>query len=536
MNAESTKAQDVRAVRDRARAFDNSNETQNVGDRSEHVETTASVAECGENFNPRSTGVRGRRALFTALATVAATTWRKSAMAEPLDVPYDADPQSLVPKLVRRITMGITPTELALAESLGYSGYLEYQLNYTAIDDSAVQASLAALTTLTNTFVELEALPQNQIGNELIEAAMRRAIFGKRQLFERMVELWTDHFNISIGDNYSYKAIDDRNVIRPNALGLFPTLLRASAHSPAMLYYLNNDTNVKTSPNENYARELMELHTLGSEGGYTQNDVKEVARCLTGWTIYRGPTGDPLNGTFLYRDTNHDKNQKVVLGNIIPSGGNQSDGETVLNILLDHPSTAKYVSTKLCSWLLSPTVQQSVINSVAATYTATGGDIRAMIRTALKPTNLLLAAPKLKRPWHLMTSALRALPATLTSSSSLRNDLFAGGHQPFLWATPDGYPDKTNYWAGNPLWRWSHGAQIGASSYSGLTVDFVSMFSGATTADAVVDRINQRLFAGAMPASDKLAVRTYVAVNPTNARRQSDGVGLAIGSPGFQWF
>lgn len=494
--------------------------------------------ESGSTSSPGSTRSRGRRALLGSLAAAAAgafAAW-EHAMAQPVEVSYDIDPYALVPRLVKRVTMGITQTELALAESLGYEEYLEYQLNFAAIDDSAVQAMLTPLTSLGMTYQQLTALPNNQVQNELIEAAMRRAIYGKRQLVERMVELWTDHFNIQNGEDYYYKCVDDRTVVRTHAMGKFPDLLRASAHSPAMLYYLNNDTNIKTAPNENYARELMELHTLGVDGGYTQNDVKEVARCLTGWTIYRGPSGDPLNGTFLYRDTNHDKNPKTVLGNIIPAGGGQNDGETVLNILINHPSTAKFVAKKICSWLLSPSTPQRVIDSVAATYTATGGDIKAMIRQALRPQHLAAAPLKLKRPWHVLTSALRALPTTITSTTSLRNDLVAGGHLPFQWPTPDGYPDKTDYWAANILWRWSHGAQIGASSYSGVTVDFTTMFSGVTTADQAIARINAVLFCGAMPAADAAQVRSYIAANPTNARRRSDGTGLAIGSPGFQWY
>jgi hypothetical protein len=346
----------------------------------------------------------------------------RGARATPPDVSADVDPGSLLSKLVRRITMGTSPAEMALANQFGYSGYLEYHLNYTAIDDSALQARLAPLTTLTMPYPQLILLPNGQVISELIEAVILRAVYSSRQLFERMVEFWTDHFNIDINkeaDNY-LKTIDDRDVIRQFALGTFPQLLDASAHSPAMLYYLDNTTSVAGNPNENYARELMELHTLGVDGGYTQTDVQEVARCFTGWTWF-GRNGQPNAGTFRYNSSVHDNGQKIVLGHVIAAGGGMQDALTVLNILTNHPSCAAFIAKKLCRHLLADNVTQSVIDSVAAAYTQSGGDIKTMIRAALAPNVLHDAAPKYKRPFHHFMSAMRGLPTSIANTSGIRS-------------------------------------------------------------------------------------------------------------------
>ena len=175
-------------------------------------------------------------------------------------------PASSVHWLVRRLTLGETEAELATANSLGYQGYLDYQLDYTAIDDSAIDARIASYSTLTMEPNVLRTFQlQSLITNELIEATILRSVFSRRQLYQRMVEFWTDHFNIDHNTGFTrfLKTVDDREVIRPYALDTFPNMLMASAKSPAMLVYLDNISSIAGNPNENYARELMELHTLG---------------------------------------------------------------------------------------------------------------------------------------------------------------------------------------------------------------------------------------------------------------------------------
>jgi uncharacterized protein (DUF1800 family) len=457
----------------------------------------------------------------------------------PADVSGDADPGALIPKLMRRITMGLTSPELASASVLGYQGYLEYQLNATAISDAAVDARLALLTTLAMQPYQLFGLTPGQAANELAEARIVRAVQSRRQLLERMVEFWTDHFNIDINLGFTsvLKTVDDRDVIRANALGSFPLMLMASAQSPAMLWYLNNNTSFAGNPNENYARELMELHTLGVDGGYTQQDVAEVARCFTGWTTYPSivETYGVLAGTFRFDGGQHDSGEKIVLGNVVPSGGGMQDGMAVLSILANHPSCARYIARKLCKWLVSESPSQFLVNAVAATYTNTGGDIKAMIRTALAPDVLYDAPPKFKRPFHLCTSAIRALGASVVTVNGLRAQLEAAGNQPYSWPSPDGYPDTAMYWTGLPLARWNFGTALATGAISGTTFDAAAWASGLSTADQVVARLDQALFAGEMPAAQKARIRAYLLPDPPTPARIADAIGLAIASPGFQW-
>lgn len=482
-----------------------------------------------------------RRSLFAGGGAALAAFWTTASRAtaqSPPEVAADIDPGSLLAKLIRRTSMGITQVELDRAVTLGYGAYLEYQLNHQAIDDASVDAMIAPLTTLTMQPYQLFPLQTGQIVSELMQGLFVRAVFSNRQLFERMVEFWTDHFNIDITNELDqfYKTVDDREVVRANALGTFPAILSASAHSPAMLYYLNNDISVAGNPNENYARELMELHTMGVDGGYSQTDVVEVARCFTGWTIYgRNGTGT-LAGTFRYNNAVHDNTQKIVLGNIIPAGGGMQDGLTVLNILAAHPSTARFISRKLCSRFLAEDPPQSVVDAVAATYTSTGGDIKAMLRTALAPNILADAALKYKRPFHIVTSALRTVPCTIASSTGLRSQLNAAGHQPFYWGPPDGYPDTFAHWSGLILPRWNFGSSSVANQVSGLTIDYATFYAGLTTADQMADRIRQAMFLGEMPTYDRNRIRDYLLPNTPSTNRQRDAIALAIASPSFQWY
>ncbi len=474
-----------------------------------------------------------RRAMLTGAAMLAFWT-QADARAQ---VARPAAKQSMLRWLVNHITMGFTEAELALAQSLGYNGYLDYQLNYEAIDDSQLEAALSVYTTLTMQPYELYQLQPGAVVRELREAAVLRAVFSRRQLHERMVEFWTDHLNIDIndGDARFLKTVDDRDVIRPHALGAFPDLLHASAHSPAMLYYLDNFTSAAGNPNENYARELLELHTLGVDGGYTQQDVEEVARCFTGWGLYGRGAGQ-LTGTFRYNNNLHDNGAKHVLGYDIPAGGGYNDGLIVLDILADHPSTAQFVARKMTHWLLRYDPPQALVDSVAATYTATSGDIRAMVRTIFNNYAVGSAAPKYKRPFHLMASALRATSATMTNPRGLFGYLAATGQLPYNWSSPDGYPDSLDHWVGLILPRWSFGASLLAGQINGNAVDINALLGSANTADAVVDRIDTALFGGEMPPADKDRIREYLLPDPPTVTRKREAVGLAIGSPGFQWY
>ncbi|HEX5965406.1 MAG TPA: DUF1800 domain-containing protein, partial [Pyrinomonadaceae bacterium] len=256
--------------------------------------------------------------------------------------------------------------------------------------------------------------PQRIIA-ELQASRILRAVYSERQLQEVMVDFWTNHFNVFAGKGADRWLLTsyDRDTIRPHTMGKFYDLLLATAQSPAMLFYLDNfqsvSPNMQPGPlarrlegqqrqrrgiNENYARELMELHTLGVDGGYTQKDVQEVARCFTGWTIFAprggglavamdGPRAERLRenaGKFFFNLRAHDDGEKAVLGHKIAAGGGIKDGLMVLDILARHPSTAKYVATKLSRYFVSDTPSPALVERVASAFTKSGGDIRATLK------------------------------------------------------------------------------------------------------------------------------------------------------------
>lgn len=503
----------------------------------------------------RRLALRPLAALGAAAAAVAAA--RPAAAVPPLaSVSADVDPGALLTKLLRRATFGPTAADLARAAQLGYQGWLEEQLNPAALDDAALAARLAAYPTLGFTPAQIytsqptgsTATPNRPSAstcqNELTEAAILRAVASRRQLFERLVEFWGDHFNIDLydGDCAYLKPIDDRDAIRANALGTFPALLTASMRSPAMLRYLDNITSTGTAPNENYPRELLELHTMGVGSGYTQQDVREVARCLTGWQHWSSsPSNGAQVGTLRFRADRHDAGAKTVLGVAIPARAGESgaqDAATVAAILSAHPATRDFVSAKLARWFLGDSAPAGAAASVAAAWSATGGDIKAMVRAALRPNLLADAGPKYKRPFHLVASALRALPHTLTALASLRTQLQTMGHRPFGWSPPNGYPDTTAYWSGLILPRWSYGASLlnGTSgSLAGVVIDDAAFFANAATPAAMVDRLNTALFQGELAPVERAELLEFLGAAP-NRTRARESIGLALAAPSFQWY
>jgi uncharacterized protein (DUF1800 family) len=483
--------------------------------------------------------VQSRRALFAAAAAGLAVLARPSAASAQRFVrPHISRPQapaasgdSLV-RLVRRVTNGVTEEELALAKKLGFRGYLNYHLRHTAIDDSETDAFVAARApNLALDGNGLYQLNQTTLMNELSEATLYRAAYSKRQLYERMVHFWSDHFNIYFPKVNYLKVLDDRDVIRAHALGKFPDMLRASAHSPAMLEYLDNTRSRGRNVNQNYARELMELHTLGVDGGYTQTDVEEVTRCLTGWTIQG-------RGQFRFDATGHDATPKTVLGVNIPArtgAAGQEDGEQVLDILLQHPSTARFIATKMIQWLLRYDPPQALVTRVAATFTRTGGDIPSMIRDILTQENLLAAPAKYKQPYQLVVSAMRATGArTVNASAIATGQLRTLGQPLFQWEDPDGYPDSVDWWSGLILQRWNFASFLSNLSTGNVFIDVTPLVG--IGAQAAVDAIDSRAFGGQMPAPLKQRLVTYLNVAPTSAARVRETIALALSSSAFQWY
>jgi len=268
--------------------------------------------------------------------------------------------------LVHRITQGFSLAEYERARTLGFDGYLEEQLDHLSIDDSEMEALRPRFPVLDMSPKEVYFTYSDRVyltHRYLKSAFVAYATNSRRQLFERMCELWTDHF-IDHNKGLEWALLPEHvtTVIRPHALGSFPDMLKASAFSGAMLYYLDNWLNVRSAPQENYARELLELHTLGVHGGYNETDVDEVARCFTGWTL-SGDVSSPdwLRGVFDH--TQHTHGPKLVLGHVIGGAppvarrgesGSRNDAQDVLDIVAAHPSTAAFLAKKLVGWFLTP--------------------------------------------------------------------------------------------------------------------------------------------------------------------------------------
>jgi uncharacterized protein (DUF1800 family) len=505
------------------------------------------VHEVSEGQPSRAAGV-SRRALLGLAAFGAAA--RAEAQVRDPKRSRPTTVQSGEMRLLRRVTVGVTSEDVAWMNSLGYYAYLEWQLNHEAMGDPECEARLQPLITINLAPFSLYGQDSAVVIRELTEATIIRAIYSNRQLFERMVEFWADHFNTNITSVGIFKTLEVRDVYRRHALGTFAGMLNASASSPAMLTYLNNtDSNgsrIPNSnppawrvPNQNYARELLELHTLGVDGGYTQQDVMEIARCFSGWRRY-GNTGDPRAGTFFYDPNRHDDRSKLVLGVPIAPGGGFNDGLNVLNIVATHPSTARFVSKKLLRWLLNYEPSPALVADIAGEFTRTGGDIKSIVRRILHYDNVIWSPPLFKRPFHFIVSALRVMNANITSLNTVRQTYLAGtGHTPYAWGPPDGYPHEFEYWGGLPLPRWNFAFQLANNSVSGAAVDTTALLAGANTPTLIADRIDALLFAGEMPAADKAALITYLrpsgsATMPSSTQIR-DAFGLAMASPGFQW-
>ncbi|CAN5351389.1 DUF1800 domain-containing protein [soil metagenome] len=422
--------------------------------------------------------------------------------------------------LLSRCSYGIRLADWNRALTIDYTGWLQEQLAYTLLDDSAVEFAIA------NNFPRVamsagELLADARANNsgqkaapELRNATLYRQLASPRQLFETMVEFWGDHFNIATlasPESY-YKNVDDRVVIRANALGKFPEMLHASARSLAMLYYLDNVSNRSTGPNENYARELMELHTLGVDGGYTEHDVSEVARCFTGWTVATVGT-EPV---FTFVSSRHDNAAKTVLGTVIPSGGGVADGNAVLDLLAAHPSTAAHLARKLCIRFIGDVPQQSAIDAVAATYTATGGDIAAMMTTLLGSTEFIASYDrKIRRPLDYLLATLRCSDAVVSGNflASIVTRLNSLGQLPFRWPTPDGYHDAMDAWvnAGAMLSRWNWAFAVAENKATGIALDLSALAAGANTPTLLVDTLANRLLHRMLLAADRDSLVAFAA-------------------------
>lgn len=403
----------------------------------------------------------------------------------------------------------------------------------------------------------LIAAPQQLIAFDLAESKLYRAIYSNRQLEEQLVDFWYNHFNVFLdkGADRFLVPTYEREVIRPRVLGKFRDLLEATAQSPAMLFYLDNWQSVGTPPrpnakgkqaarglNENYGRELLELHTLGVDGGYTQKDVTEVARCFTGWTIRQPREG----GDFYFNERVHDKGEKIVLGVKIPAGGGKEDGEKVLDILAKNPATAKFISKKLAQRFVSDQPPQKLIDKMAKTFLKKNGDIREVLKTMFQSDEFLSVdayRAKVKTPFEMIVSAVRATGATVDYAFPLSNQISQLGQPLYRKLEPTGYSNVSKDWLSSSglLARMNFAISLMQNKVQGVTVD-ADAWNGDPSEVAhrllLIEATPQTLDVIQKALEKNTAVASPVPVNaaakvPTKPAPVSVA-GLVLGSPEFQ--
>jgi uncharacterized protein (DUF1800 family) len=401
---------------------------------------------------------------------------------------------------------------------------------------------------------------QQRVLLELSEAKILRAVYGERQLEEVLVDFWFNHFNVFAGKGLTraYVTEYEREAIRPHVLGTFRDLLGATAKSPAMLFYLDNwmssapgveratgsrplGSPSGTRPvrrsrgtderaagaalrrssglNENYARELLELHTLGVDGGYTQEDIVNVARAFTGWTIDR-----PGRGGFRFASSMHDAGEKTVLGQTIKPGGGQDDGERVLDIIAAHPSTARSIAAKVARRFVSDEPPQALVDRAAARFRATGGNLREVVRVIVTSPEFFepaARAAKVKTPFEFVASALRATGANVENGIPLVRALRDLGMPVYFCQPPTGYDDTADAWvsSGALVNRMNFALELAGGRLRGVTVDTGD--SPGLQARLARDVLHDRAAASTLETIDR-------------APSSSQALALAIGSPEFQ--
>lgn len=496
-----------------------------------------------------------RRQFLGASAAAGAAAAAAAALPAPpvaaIDVVGNGAPPALPPIeaiALNRMAYGPRPGDLARVRSMGLAAYVNEQLNPNDADDALFQQKLSAatlriqygstvedrpLTALSKSLDQLWPLGDFGIPNEWAERVRPadevrvetwlRAVYSKWQLREVLAEFWHNHFNVMAYSDARIAAtwpFYDRAVIRQHCLGNFRAFLGAVARSIAMQYYLDNVSSKDGPANENYARELFELHTLGSGNyfnslysrwrevpgaldgkpvGYIDQDVYEAARAFTGWTIengaWNGRGGNlPNTGNFTYYDPWHDNAQKRVLAvEFDPNRAQMADGEQVLDLLAFHPGTARHLCTKLCRRLVADNPPASLIDKAVATWTAkqrAGDQIKETVRTILlAPEFAAIWGQKVKRPFEQIASFLRATDASFMPNGNFFWRTEQTGYRLFSWPTPTGHPDNAAYWLGTNVMlnRWNLIFEMQANWLTVATFDLPGQTPAGATCRQIVD-------------------------------------------------
>jgi uncharacterized protein (DUF1800 family) len=507
---------------------------------------------------------------------------------QPLDHRELAADQQIIHAL-NRLTFGPRPGDAPKVRAIGLDKWVDLQLHPERIDNRSLEKFVARYSVLRqdqndllreftvaqrerrearreggdsamrpdrdNPALQGIALNRRRLMGELQSSRVARAVASSRQLEEVMTDFWLNHFNIYAQKGPPeayYLAGYERDVVRPRALGKFRDLLEAVAKSPAMLFYLDNARSMADSTrprltrarrnavrpgglirglNENYGRELLELHTLGVDGGYTQQDVINVARALTGWTIRLPAAG----GGFIFRPEMHDAGEKIVLGHNLRAGRGIEDGEEVLDIVARHPSTARYIATKLARRFISDNPPQSVIDRAAAVFLKTDGDIRETVRAIITSNEFYSQQAyraKVKSPFEVVVSAMRAMNAEPDSTPRTAQMIAYLGQPVYGHQAPNGYPETGDAWmnTGAILNRINFGIAAAANRIPGARVNAIPGLDTlvnaprATQVDAVVS-----ILLGGSASPDTRAVLTS-GENPLLGKGES-ALPVAMGNP-----
>ncbi|MBP9072478.1 MAG: DUF1800 domain-containing protein [Caldilineaceae bacterium] len=489
--------------------------------------------------------------------------------------------------VLNRLAFGPRPGELAAFNALGstdtarLTAWVDQQLAPASIDDSACDAILAA-----QNFVSLhKSLTQlwldynvNRIDDryrplyETDAATWLRAVYSKRQLNEVLADFWHNHFNIHGRQNLTGPTFVhwDRDVMRGHMLGNFRQMLEAVATAPAMLYFLDNYINSRSGPNENWARELFELHTLGAENyrgpgrqadvpgyssgqpvGYVDDDVYEATRSFTGWRI-NDSTSLGNTGEFYYDESWHDRFQKTVLGKYIaPDQQALRDGRDVLDVLAAHPGTGRYIARKLCRRLISDSPPEALIQQAAALFTAqkdAPDQLTQVVRLILLSDGFRAAwGQKIKRPYEVTAGALRAVNATFVPSSSFLTRYDDMGQELFRWPAPDGFPDVKDAWGGSVpmVYRWRFINYLMENGITSVSVDVVTQTPATTrTPNALADFWISRILGRGMEGPGRAQIvellargrnADYDLTAEQIADRLPRTVAVILMAPDFQW-
>jgi uncharacterized protein (DUF1800 family) len=442
----------------------------------------------------------------------------------------------LTPQQMQIMLRGTTEQKTAVLNSLDPEKRLD-------VATSLTPEALADLPELRRVSMAARQ-PSQFVNSELIEHKLYRAIYSNRQLEEVLVDFWLNHFNVFNGKGPERMLLTsyERDAIRPFVLGRFKDLLLATAHHPAMLYYLDNwqsqapredvtlpkgrQVRRASGLNENYGRELLELHTLGVDGGYTQQDVIAVARAFTGWTI-REPN---RVAEFQFNPAMHDRKEKIVLGHTINEGGDESDGLRVLEVLARHPSTARFISKKLAQRFVADDPPKSLVDRMAATFLKTDGDLRAVLETMFKSSEFFSVwawQAKLKSPLELVVSAVRAINADAVDTFGLARRIADLGQPLYGKLEPTGYSNTGEGWANTAglLGRINFASALAEGRVAGVRVE--TAWLDGKKPPAVADAL-----LSTKPSKELQAAIETLLQNSQSA--PATLVSLVIASPDFQ--